>query len=315
MDDIPDPDEPALTPEPLGPPEPAAAGDFWGDGEAPAAPRPARRRTWRTWLVAGVGAAAIGGATVVGINAASSDSSLASAAAGTNNATGGAGAFGPGGAGGQPGGAPGQGPGAGGTITAIDGSTVTIKDLSGSTTKVVTTSSTTVTKTASGALSDIQLGDHVVVTGTGTASKIAAQRVDDLGATSGATSDGRGGPGPSANANAGANTGVTSGTVAAIDGSTLTVTVTDSSGTSGASITITTSSATTYTVEHSIAVSDLAVGDQIMVVGTTTNGAVAATRIRDGVAAGAGGGPMGGPPGGGNGGNPGAPDARSGNNA
>ena len=35
MDDIPDPDEPALTPEPLGPPEPAAAGDFWGDGEAP----------------------------------------------------------------------------------------------------------------------------------------------------------------------------------------------------------------------------------------------------------------------------------------
>jgi hypothetical protein len=52
-----------------------------------------------------------------------------------------------------------------------------------------------------------------------------------------------------------------------------------------------------------------------MVVGTTTNGAVAATRIRDGVAAGAGGGPMGGPPGGGNGGNPGAPDARSGNNA
>ena len=61
--------------------------DFWGDDAEPAATgRPSRRRSWRTWLVAGVGAAAIGAAAVAGIGAASSDSSLASAAAGSNAA-------------------------------------------------------------------------------------------------------------------------------------------------------------------------------------------------------------------------------------
>ena len=52
----------------------------------------------------------------------------------------------------------------------------------------------------------------------------------------------------------------------------------------------------TGTSEETIDVADLAVGDTVMVVGTTSNGAVTATRIRDGIPAGAG--PLGGGPGG-----------------
>ncbi|HZP28628.1 MAG TPA: DUF5666 domain-containing protein [Acidimicrobiia bacterium] len=251
--------------------------DFWGDRADPATPErrtgSTRRRRWRTWLVAGVGAAAIGGAAVAGIGAASSDSSLASAAAGSNGANPG---NGPGGFNGAPPGA-GNGQGAFGTISAIDGSAITVKDAGGRTTKVTTTASTTVTTTVTASVSAVKVGDRVVVSGSGSSSKIAATQVHDDGAASSTGGNGpAGGPGGGPGGTSGDGSFV-SGTVAGVDGSTFTVT-----DTIGTTVTVTTSSSTTVTKDETVGVSDLAVGDYVMVSGSRSNGVLTATRIREG---------------------------------
>jgi hypothetical protein len=282
--------------------------DFWGD--EPPAPTPPgsdaegvrRRRSWRTWLVAGVGAAAIGGAAVIGIGAASSDNSLASAAAGSNS-SGAPGGFNGSSNGAAPSGANGQGrPGAFGTISAIDGSTLTVKDMSRQSVKVVTTSSTTVTKTATVDLSDVKVGDHVVVEGSGSSSNIAATQVHDDGAADDSSGNqqlgGPGGPAGTGTNSATATGAFVTGTVTSVDGSTLNV-----KDANGDSVTVAISSSTKITKDETVDVAALAVGDDVMVSGTASNGTITATRIRDGVEAGAG--PLGGGPAGGGGTGPG----------
>jgi Domain of unknown function (DUF5666) len=67
------------------------------------------------------------------------------------------------------------------------------------------------------------------------------------------------------------------GTVTAVDGSTLTV-----KSTGGTTYTVTVASSTTVTVDKTITLADLTAGEMVMVAGATSNGVVTATTIRAG---------------------------------
>ena len=83
----------------------------------------------------------------------------------------------------------------------------------------------------------------------------------------GAPAGGRGGPGG----------GFTAGQIASIDGSTVTVTTR-----AGSTVKVTTDASTTVQVTKQIALSDLAVGDTVRVVGTVDGSTVAAQSIQRG---------------------------------
>lgn len=134
-----------------------------------------RRRSLKTWVFAGVGAAAlvIGGA---GISAASSSGGPNTQTPTTI----------------QPGGAPAphgahhdhghhdHGHGVGGTIASTDGTTLTVTARSGGTVTVTTSADTTVTKSTTGAVSDIHVGDHVLVMGQATGTNVTARGIADF---------------------------------------------------------------------------------------------------------------------------------------
>jgi hypothetical protein len=86
--------------------------------------------------------------------------------------------------------------------------------------------------------------------------------------------------------------GLTSGTISAIDGSTLTVTATD-----GTAVKVATSSTTTVTRSAASDVAGLALGEQVTVIGPTANGAVTAQTISEGTGGMGFGGGAGGPDG------------------
>lgn len=71
--------------------------------------------------------------------------------------------------------------------------------------------------------------------------------------------------------------GFTSGTISAIDGTTLTVTATD-----GTAVKVATSSTTTVTRSAASDVASLALGEQVTVIGATANGTVTAQAITEG---------------------------------
>ncbi len=305
-EDVPEPQAHAAIP-----PDADAHHDAWfdepADGPAHHGVRPSRRNV----LVAAVGAVAIAAAAVVGVNAISSGSSSATAASATRN--------GPGGRGGPPGG------GDGGTIQSVNGSTIVVKNRSNKTETVQTSASTTVTEAVKGSLSDVKVGDHVVVLGSTSGSSVTASQIVDNGtasnpsgpggsggssgppggqqapngasgsSSSGSSSSngpsGSGGPPSGPSSQSGSNPSGSSapsgngppggaptmGTVTAVNGSTITVQTT-----SGSSVTVSTSASTTVLVTKTGSVSDLTVGEQIMVRGTSSNGTITATSIREG---------------------------------
>ena len=265
-------------------------GDWWSEDESEASPRPGGKISLRTWVVGGVGALLIAGAAVAGISAIGSSDSVATATAG-NDAQGaiGAGQGMPGQ--GMPGqGMPGQGmpgaPGTAGTVSAIDGSRFTVKTSSGDSVEVTTTGDTTVVAEKSGSVPDIHEGDRVVVFGDGSSSELAARHItagnaDLLPAAPGG---GQGGPPGARQDMADGGRGMPSGAgfptvgvVKGVDGSTLKITTND-----GGTVTVTTSSDTDVEILKASSVSDLKVGDEVRVMGTTSDGSVAATRIRVG---------------------------------
>ncbi len=248
-------------------------------------------RSAMTWLAAGVSAAVIAAAAVIGVHAATSHASASPSLApnATNGATGSNGTSGSGSAPTASGGFGGFGQGGGatfGTIAAIDGSTLTVTTQAGASTTVKTTSSTVVTTSATGTVADISNGDHLVVIGTTSGTTVAASRIVDRGpATDTFGGPGAGGPPSGMNAPSGAsggNFGVggfapVTGTVAAVDGSTVTLTTT-----AGTTVKVTTSSSTAVEVDKTITVSQLQTGEQVVVSGTTSGSTVTATRIREG---------------------------------
>ena len=276
--------------------EPIAVDEVEPDDESGEAHEPAHGRG-RNAIIAGVAVAVIAAAALFGVRAASGNKANATSTVNSTQT--------PGAGNGGPTGSLQRRPGTFGTISSISGSTLTVKGADGTITNVNTTSATTVTKSATGSLSDVKVGDHVNVNGTGTSTEIAAQRVTDSGNTAptngpagggpgGGGGFGNGGPPPNGGNGSGTNTFAgASGTVKSISGSTITLETS-----TGTTVTATTSASTTVSITTQSTVSALAVGDQVAVVGTAGNNAVTATSIREGSIAGG----FRGGPGGGNGG-------------
>ncbi len=157
-------------------------------------------------------------------------------------------------------------------------------------------------------LGDIAVGDHVTIVGSTSGSDVTAERIVDSGTEAAAgfgggrgqpPADGQGAPSgqtpptdqsgnpvtppsggqfPGQGQNGGGRGGFVRGQVTAVDGSTLTVT-----GQDGTTYTVTASSTTTVTKTKTGSLSDLAVGDEVSVMGATgSDGTVAATRISEG---------------------------------
>lgn len=155
-------------------------------------------------------------------------------------------------------------PGAHGTVTGVDGTTVTVEDLEGEATTITTDDETTVLDVAEGELADLAAGDNVVVMagpGDDEGATGTARRIVDLGALDPATlhpdrseapegADDEDGEGRH-------RFGPTVGTVAAVDGTSVTVTTEDGD------VTVTTDDETAVAVVTEIAVADLAEGDTV----------------------------------------------------
>ncbi len=172
----------------------------------------------------------------------------------------------------------GQPPAVVGTVSTISGDTLTVSGRQGfnrgaantaaATTYTVDASSATVTKSgAASSVSNIAVGDTVMVQGTVSGTSVAAKTIRD-GVMMGGASGGRG----------------IGGTVSAVNGTSLTVT--SKVGPNGGAATTYTVDASSATVTKSGAassVSNIAVGDTVMVQGTVSGTSVAAKTIRDGV--------------------------------
>jgi hypothetical protein len=187
--------------------------------------------------------------------------------------------------------------GTAGTVTAIDGTTLTVETTASgtaaaTTVQVTTTDATVVTETVDGTTSDLAVGDHVRAMGTTDADgAVSATDVTDSGDQELAgPGGGLGGGTPPAGAPTGEGAPTapdgsqggpggrgTSGTITAIDGDVLTVESTD-----GAEVQVTLTADTTVSLNRVIALGDLATGDTVLVMGTTTDATVAATTIRRG---------------------------------
>lgn len=170
-------------------------------------------------------------------------------------------------------------PGAHGTVTGVDGSTVTVEDDEGTATTVTTDDETSVLDVAEGAVSDLAEGDSVVVMAPPADEEgdaVTARRIVDLGTLDpDVLHPGAGDrPEPPEGAPAMGRFGPTVGTVAAVDGATLTVTTEDGD------VVVTTDEDTAVSVVTEIAVADLAEGDTIAARGETDGeGTVAADVI------------------------------------
>ncbi len=273
------------------------------DPSAPA-PKPA----WRSWVAAGAVSALIlaGGGYMLG-RGNSGDAPDTVAATGDTSADPGTGT--PGGPGGV--GRP-AGRGTGGEITAIDGTTITL-DADGDTYTVSTSDNTEVSETVEGSVTDIAVGDTIVVIGEVADGAVTAESISE-----GGLGGGPGGPGggPSGDFEPpsdgqlpdgfdppedfdptqgggppGGFGGFTNGEVTGVDGSTLTVTTDDDE-----TVTVTVADDTTFTITLEREVDDLEVGDTIQVVGEVDGSNVEATVIRLGELGGFGPGGFGGPP-------------------
>jgi hypothetical protein len=290
-----DPNPPELEPiAPLG--VPGAPGEPASDGE------PAHKPVWKSWVAAGVVAAAFVGGGIVAVTIAGhgKDSPAVQTASATQQTP-------------TYGGPNGNGPfngrfggrGAQGKITAIKGTTLTIDstDFSGaSTTMTVTTNADTkVTETVAGSVSDIAVGDNVLVVGESTDAAVTATSIVDNGdqtlafrnRTDGQTpdtsngsgtatppsfpDDGQGGQGGPGFSGPGGRGGFTAGAVTSVDGSTITIRTI-----AGDTVTVTTTADTKVSVTKTIKLADLAVGDTVRVNGTTTGTTVAADSIEKG---------------------------------
>ena len=166
-------------------------------------------------------------------------------------------------------------PGVFGTVMAVNGDTITVQSKgfgqnSIQTTYTVDATNATVTKNnAASSVGDIAVGDNIMVQGTVSGTNVTATSIRDGMSGTGNNRNGSGG-------------GIF-GTVASISGTSITVTGrVASSGGTAPTYTVDASSATVTKNGANSSVSDIAVGDTIMVQGTVNGTSVTATTIRDG---------------------------------
>lgn len=160
---------------------------------------------------------------------------------------------------------------------------------------MTTSSATTFARTVDGPLADVVVGDNVTVMGTTSTTTVTATAIRDTGteapigggdgpppAPPGGDDDGQLAPPGGGDGGPGGFAGgpPTRGVVAAVDGTTLTVTLDD-----GSTMTVSTSDSTAVSVRETIALADLAPGDAVRVAGPTgSDGTVAAETIEVGAA-------------------------------
>lgn len=177
---------------------------------------------------------------------------------------------------GERGGVGGRAPGLVGTVSAINGTTITVTNKgwganATATTYAVDASTATVSKNgATSSLSNVVVGDTVMIVGKVSGTNVAATAINDgvLGRGMMGDKAGRG----------------VMGTVASVSGNT--ITVTQKAGPQSTTSTTYTVDATNAKIDKSGAtgtISSIAVGDTVMVEGTVTGTNVVATTIHDGV--------------------------------
>ena len=177
-------------------------------------------------------------------------------------------------------------PGVFGTVSAINGNTITVagKTGFGSTATSVTytvdaTNATVMKANVAGTLSNIVVGDMIMVQGTVTGTNVVATTIRDGIAKRG---DGQGTDNESDKTKTempptfGNGQPIVAGAVTSISGSTITIT-----NKSSATFTIDASSAKFLQGKTTIALSNVAVGDSLVVQGTVNGSAVTASTIMD----------------------------------
>ncbi len=166
-----------------------------------------------------------------------------------------------------------RGPHVDGAIASISGSTIMLTGKDGTTYTVDASNAAVKTVTegsapTTGALSDLAVGDQVGVRGTVSGTSVVATEIIEGGGFKGTDFKGMG------RGDHGRGPGVT-GTVSAVNGSTITIT-----GKDGTSYTVNAGSATVQKMVTG-SLSDVTVGDTIGVQGTVSGTSVTATSIMD----------------------------------
>jgi Domain of unknown function (DUF5666) len=183
-------------------------------------------------------------------------------------------------------------PGVFGTVAAINGTTLTVTSKAwakpgstatpatpaAGTTYTVTTSGATVTKNgAASTLGSVAVGDTVMIQGTVDGSSVTATKINDgMGGMMMGGKGGKTGGTPPAQIIKGNGDPVIGGAVTAVSGSTLTVT-----NTSNVTYSVDASSAIVEKGNATSTVSNVAVGDNVVVQGTVNGTSVAATSVMD----------------------------------
>jgi len=240
----------------------------------------------KTWIGAGVGVVAIGAIALVGVKLVGGSSTPRTVASGPPDTSSAAQDGAAVGRDGQGGGPNGRGRRSGGTIASIDGSTLTLTTPDGQT-RVVTSSSTTFASTSSGSLSDVKIGDNVVIQGTTTDTTIVADRITDSGTVGGRFGGGGGSGGgapstgqttPGQGGQGGPRARPVVGTISAVNETSTTVKVAD-----GTTYTMTTTASTTVSLVKASSLAALHVGQTVRVNGpTAADGTITATSVREG---------------------------------
>jgi hypothetical protein len=211
--------------------------------------------------------------------------------------------------------------GVSGTLASVSGDTLLVTDQNGVKTTVHTNSSTVYLTTATGALSDVKVGDRLVAMGTNAGTnQISATRVNDTSGMDAINGPGNGQGGPPGGRRFGNGTGgnrnganannpnapapgtFAFGTVSSINGNIILV-----KDTNGTVTTVDTTAATTFSVVKRIALTDLQTGQQVRVNGPkAADGSITATAVQEGTGGFGGFGRRGGGNGTGNGGTDGS---------
>ncbi len=170
-------------------------------------------------------------------------------------------------------------PGVFGTVSAVNGTMLTVTDTRSNTAYSVDVSNATVTKNGgASSLANVSVGDSVIAQGTVNGTSVIATALRDgmIGRGSG-KAHGMMGRGPG-------NAPGVFGSVVSASGTTLTVTAkARPNGGPAVTYTIDASNATVTKNGASSSVSNIAVGDLVMVQGTVSGTSVTATSVRDGL--------------------------------
>ncbi len=153
-----------------------------------------------------------------------------------------------------------------GRVTKLDGTTMSVQQSDNATVTVTTTTDTAIRKLVAATFADLKMGDTVSVDGSKTGdTAVTAKTITRLGSTA-ATGAGNRGQGASVGTGGeGASPPVAFGQIKSVTGSSLAI-----QGVDGSAITVTTNAGTTVRVQQPGALSDIKMGDILVIQGEKT---------------------------------------------